>query len=223
MATRHSATLVISGSVAALSMTVVPLASVAAIMMVWVAPTETRGRSTLPPTKTAGRRLGDDIALVDVDLGAELPEAVQEEVHRTRTDGAAAGQRHARLVHAGKKRSDDPEAGAHGRNQLIGRAGVDDLGGGQRHLLAAVVAIDRAAGMNADIDAVILQNALELEHVGQTRHIVEDQRFARQKRCDHQRQRGVLGARNRDGPVQRVLAPQSDLVHERSLSELSVA
>ena len=50
MATRQWATLSISGSMAAFSMTVVPRASVAAIMMVWVAPTLTLGRWTGPPT-----------------------------------------------------------------------------------------------------------------------------------------------------------------------------
>ena len=47
---RHSATLVISGSMAAFSIMVMPRASVAAIMMVWVAPTETLGKVHLPPT-----------------------------------------------------------------------------------------------------------------------------------------------------------------------------
>ena len=51
MATRHSATLVISGSIAAFSITVVPRASVAAIMMVWVAPTETFGKRTVAPIR----------------------------------------------------------------------------------------------------------------------------------------------------------------------------
>ncbi|MNU03917.1 hypothetical protein D3C72_2481190 [compost metagenome] len=50
MATRHSATLVISGSWAAFSMTVVPRASVAAIRIVWVAPTETLGNLICAPT-----------------------------------------------------------------------------------------------------------------------------------------------------------------------------
>jgi hypothetical protein len=86
--------------------------------------------------QAALRRLGDDIALVDVDLGPKLLEAVEEQIDRARADGAAAGQRHARLVGAGEQRADDPEAGAHGRDQLVGRGGIDDLGGLQRHALA---------------------------------------------------------------------------------------
>ncbi|MNY67849.1 hypothetical protein D3C86_2055110 [compost metagenome] len=51
MATRHSATLVISGSCAAFSIMVVPRASVAAIRIVWVAPTETLGKLTVAPIR----------------------------------------------------------------------------------------------------------------------------------------------------------------------------
>ena len=39
-------------------------------MATWVAPTETLGKVTRPP-RQALRRAGDDIAAVDVDLGAE--------------------------------------------------------------------------------------------------------------------------------------------------------
>jgi hypothetical protein len=45
-------------------------------------------------------RLGDDIAFVDVDFGAQFLEAEEEEIDGTRADGAAARQRDARLVSA---------------------------------------------------------------------------------------------------------------------------
>ncbi len=51
MALRQSATLPISGSRAAFSMTVVPLASDAAISAVWVPPTVTLGNSMVPPRR----------------------------------------------------------------------------------------------------------------------------------------------------------------------------
>src|SRR5436190_1478976 len=42
--------------------------------------------------------LGDDIALVDFDLGAQFLEAEEEQIDRAGADGAAAGQRDAGLV-----------------------------------------------------------------------------------------------------------------------------
>ena len=83
------------------------------------------------PAAEALRRAGDDVAAVDVDLGAEVAQRRDEEIDRPRADGAAAGQRHPRLAHAGEQRADHPEARPHLRDELIGRDGVDDLAGGQ--------------------------------------------------------------------------------------------
>ena len=68
---RHSARSTISGSRAAFSMTVSPLASDAAIMATWVAPTVTFGKYDAVADEAVLRRRGDDVAAVDVDLGAE--------------------------------------------------------------------------------------------------------------------------------------------------------
>src|SRR5690606_30951571 len=108
------------------------------------------------------RRLGNDITLLDVDLGAELLEAIEEKIHRPRADGAAAGEGDARLVRTGEQRTDDPEAGAHGRDELVGRGGVDDLGSLEGHALAVEPVGTRAAAMYGNIDAVVLEDALEL-------------------------------------------------------------
>ena len=75
--------------------------------------------------------LGDDIAALDVDLGAERLQALDEQVDRARADGAAAGQRHLGLAHAGEQRPDHPEARPHLRHQLVGRGRVDDVAGGE--------------------------------------------------------------------------------------------
>ena len=76
----------------------VPRASVAAIMMVWVAPTETLRQVHQAADEAAARRLGDDVAFLDIDLGTELLQPVEEEIDRPRADGTAAGQRHPRIV-----------------------------------------------------------------------------------------------------------------------------
>jgi len=51
-----------------------------------------------------------------------------------------------------------------------------------------------AAAVHGNIDAVIAENADELLHVGQMRHVFERQRVAGEKRCDHQRQGGIFSA-----------------------------
>ncbi len=56
------------------------------------------------------------------------------------------------------------------------------------------------------VDAMIAENANQLLDVGQMRHVLERQRVVGQKRGDHQRQGRVLGARDRDRPVEGVAA-----------------
>ena len=136
MATRHSATLVISGSCAAFSMTVVPRGQRRRHQDGVGGADRDLGEHDAGADEAALGRLGDDIALVDIDLGAELLEAEEEEIDRARADGAAAGQRDAGLVAAGEQRPDDPEAGAHLGDELVGRGGVDDVGGMEGHALA---------------------------------------------------------------------------------------
>ena len=54
---------------------------------------------------------------------------------------------------------------------------------------------------------------MQLRDVGETRHVFQRQRVLGQQRGDHQRQRGVLGARNRDDAVQRAAAGNLDAIH----------
>ena len=75
------------------------------------------------------RRLGEDIAGLELDLGAQGFERAQMQVHRPRADGAAAGQRHFRFAAPREQRRQHPEARAHARDHLVRRGGVDDLGG----------------------------------------------------------------------------------------------
>ena len=183
-------------------------------MMVWVAPTETFGNFTVAPISPPLGALATT-TLVDVDLGAQLPEAVKEEIDRPGANGAAAGERNAGLMSAGEQRPDDPEARAHHRDKLVGRGGVDDLGGVQCHLLA-VEAVAGAAAMDGDIDAVILEDLFELLDVGEARHVAERERFGGEERRDHQRQGGVFGAGNGDFAPKLVATNDADAIHELS-------
>ena len=76
--------------------------------------------------------------------------------------------------------------------------------------LALILPIADALANRGDVDAVVAENALQLRDVGKPRHVIEDQRLLGQKGCDHQRQRGILGARDRDGAVELVAADGLD-------------
>ena len=52
--------------------------------------------------------------------------------------------------------------------------------------------------------------------VGETRHVFEDQRLLGEQARDHQRQRGVLGAGNRDRAVKRLAADDANAIHGNS-------
>ena len=70
----------ISGSRAALSMTVAPLASTAAVMMFSVAPTLGRVERDRGTAQVGG--LGDDVTVLDADLGAHALETGEVHVER---------------------------------------------------------------------------------------------------------------------------------------------
>ena len=88
---RQFATSTTSGSRAAFSISVSPRASTAAINALWVAPTETLESVNLVAGQSL-RRLGDDIAALELDLGAERLKRGQMQIDGPRADGAASGQ-----------------------------------------------------------------------------------------------------------------------------------
>jgi hypothetical protein len=124
---------------------------------------------------------GKHIARLDVDVGAQRLQAVDEQVDRPRADGAAARQRDLGFTHAGQKRADDPERGAHLRNQIVGCGGVDDVCG--REVDGARIAFGLAVAATVDgiVDAMIAENPDELFHIGKMRNVLQGQRLARQQ------------------------------------------
>ena len=157
---RQSATSPISGSRAALSITVVPCASAAAIIAVWVPPTVTLGNSMSPPRRPF-LRARDHIAALDLDLGAELLQRHDQQVDRPRADGAAARHRHLGFAHARQQRRHHPEARAHARHQLVGRGGIDDVLGRDVQRAPGVGIVARPFAGDHDVDAVIAEDALQ--------------------------------------------------------------
>ena len=71
----------------------------------------------------------------------------------------------------------------------------------------------RPLAADHDVDAVIAEDALQQADVGEPRHVVEDERLIGQQARDHQRQRGVLGAGDRDGAVERPAADDANAIH----------
>ncbi len=118
-----------------------------------------------------------------------------------------------RLAHARDQRRQHPEAGAHLGDELVGRGGVDDAGRGNVQRLAVIGGLAGALAADHDVDAVIAEDALEQADVGEARHVVEDQGLLGEEARDHQRQRGVLGARDRDGAVERPAADDTNAIH----------
>src|SRR5262245_22476807 len=64
-----------------------------------------------------------------------------------------------------------------------------------------------------DVDAMISENTLKLVDVGEPRDILEDQCFLGEQARNHQRERCILGARDRDSPVQTLPANDPDSIH----------
>ena len=115
-----------SGSRAAFSIKLSPRASTAAIRALCVAPTETLESAKRSPVRPP-RRAGDDIAALELDLGAERLERL-----RCRSTGRVPmaqppGSETFALPQRASSGAEHPEAGPHARHHLVRRGGVDDL------------------------------------------------------------------------------------------------
>ena len=162
-------------------------------------------------------RAGDDITRLDLDLRPQPLQRHDQQIHRPRADGAAAGQGDLGLAHARQNGRDDPEARPHARDQLVGGGRVHDAPGVQMNRLASGGVIAGPLAVYAVIHALVAQNAQELRAIGQARHIVEGEGGVGEQRRDHERQGRVLGARNRDHAIQGLSADDPDPVHSSSL------
>ena len=155
----------------------------------------------------------NDIAGVDLDLRAERFQRHDQQIHRTRADGAAARHRNLRLAHARDQRRDHPETRAHFRNQIVRGDSVDDARGDDVDGVAVLLALARPLAGHHHVDAVVGQDALQQAHVGEPRHVVENERLIGEQARDHQRQGRVLGARDRDRAVERPSADDTNAIH----------
>ena len=180
IALRRSARSEISGSRAALSMTVVPLASAAAMRMFSVAPTLGNSSVTAAPRKPVGEAA--DIAVLELEGRAERLEARQVHVDRPRTEVVATRERDAGLAAPGEQGTEHADRRPHPLDQVIRRLGVD---------LVRRAKADRGAFTLA-LDA---DRAEQLGHRGDVRDardVGEDVLTRCEQRRRHQQQRRVL-------------------------------
>ena len=158
-------------------------------------------------------RARNDVAAIDLDLGAERRERHDQEIDGTRSDRAAARHGHLGLTHARHQRCNHPEACPHAGDQLIRRGGIDDVGGRDMQRLAVVLGFAGTLAAHHDVDAVVAQDALKESHIGKPRHVIENERLVGEKARDHQGQCGVFRARDRDRAVEASSAGDTNTIH----------
>ena len=79
--------------------------------------------------------------------------------------------------------------------------------------LPTEILVARALALHHDVDAVIGEDVLQESDVGETRHVFQHQRIVGEQARDHQRQRRVLRAGNRNRAVKRLAADDANTVH----------
>ena len=140
MRLRNAVRSVISGSRAAFSMTVSPLASTAAVTRFSVAPTLGNSSTMRAPFSLWQRACDESVR--DLELRAHRVQAAEVHVELATPDVVAAGQRDPRFTTPGEQRTEHVDRRPHPADQLVGRLGnqagrgvdVQLLGPGPLHL-----------------------------------------------------------------------------------------
>ncbi len=117
------------------------------------------------------------------------------------------------LTHAGEKRTDNPEAGAHPGNELIRRGRVHDIAGGEMDRAGIGAVLVFATSVHGIIDAMIAQDADQLLDIGQMGHVFQRERIVGEKRGDHQGKGSVFSAGNGNDAVELVAADDFNAIH----------
>ena len=165
----------ISGSRAALSSTVVPLATTAAMRMFSVAPTLGNSRVMSAPSSTSARRL--EVAVAQLERRPHRLEAGEVHVDRAGAEVVAAGQRELGVPEPAEQRAEHVDRRPDLLGQLVGRLGRD----------RAVVAqpqhhqVGRVDGSRSHAHAP-RAGRTSIAHVGDARHVGELVLTVRQQR-----------------------------------------
>ena len=149
--------------------------------------------------------LGQDVTVLDADLGTHRLQALDVLVDRPRADRAAPGQRYPRVSTAREQRAQHQDRSTHGLDQIVGRFGRRDLAGVQCH---------RVAGRSLGDHTHAPQQPEHRRDVLQLRHVVQQHRLVDQQRSAQFWQGRVLGAGNRHLAGQAAAAAYQEFVHE---------
>jgi hypothetical protein len=155
------------------------------------------------------RRPGQNVAVLELHLGAELFQALKMHVHRPGTDGAAARQGDLGMALACQQGAEHQHAGAHLAHQVVGGPRIADVAGGQGDGIPFRIPSQRGL----DLNPMLRQQPAERVDVRQPRHVIQGDRLVGQQARCHQLERGVLGPADRDLALERPAAADSNAVH----------
>jgi hypothetical protein len=144
--------------------------------------------------------------VLDADVGAHRPQALDVLIDRTRADRAAAGQRHPSLAEARQQRAQHQDRRAHRLHQFVRRLGRRERRRVDLHLVG-LRGRAFAAGTH------VAQQLQRRADVLQPRHVGQGHRGLAQQRRAQPRQRGVLGARDHHLALEAAAAANQQFVH----------
>jgi len=160
--------------------------------------------------------MGDDIAVLDQDLGAQFLERLEMQIDRPRADRATTGQGDARFAAARDQRTQHQHRGAHLAHQIVGCRGVGDTRGLEfEH--AADMAAARCVPVQRHGNAELGQEMGHGGDVGEMGQVRQHQRFVGEQAGGHQRERRVLGATDGNRALERDAARDANTIHGRFL------
>ena len=183
-------------------------ASVAAISRFSVPVTVTMSVVMRAPRSRCG--IGDDVAVLDVDLGAHRLQALDVLVDRPRADRAAARQRDPRLAEARQQRTEHQDRRAHRLDQLVRRLGQRDSARVER-------APRRRRSALRSARTPMLRSSFSVVSTSCSRGTFDSvDRLGRQQRGAQFGQRGILGAGDRHLALEPLTAAYQEFVHRDS-------
>ena len=199
----------ISGSLAALSITVVPLARTAASNRFSVAPDTRELEHDVSPEEPLRPPL--DVAVLEGERGAHLLEAGQVHVNRAGPEVVAAGKGHPCLPEPPEQGAEDVDGRPHALHQLVGRLEAalrsppdDELVGLRPH----------------DLESHVHQQLTHGVDVGDARDVGEAVLAFGEQGGGHQLERRILRPSDLHHAFQGGSRPHDDLVHGRPVWSL---
>ena len=155
----------------------------------------------------APQRDGDALQF---DLGPHGGQPGQVDVHGSRAEAAAPGQRQAHIADAAEQRREIKYRAAHGPGQMLRDVAAEMVRGTGAEV--------RPAAPHPGSDSV--QQRQAGVHVGQTRDVPQAAGTVAEQRRRQQRQGAVFGGGRPDAAVQGASAVDGDRLHERGLLNL---